>query len=142
MPTLAETQALFRNAVVTGDAAGVAPLLEVSREKRLAIHRRNYQSSLVHALLGKFPAVAWLTGTPFVTEAAASFVEQYPPERPCIAEYGETFPRFLSTLPGSDRTPYLEAFATLEWHIGHITIAVADQSVTLEQISIPAAERR
>ena len=78
MPTLAETQALFRNAVVTGDVAGVAPLLEVSREKRLAIHRRNYQSSLVHALLGKFPAVAWLTGTPFVTEAAASLCRAIP----------------------------------------------------------------
>lgn len=135
MSTLAETQALFRNAVVTGDVAGVAPLLEASRQRRLSIHRRNYQSSLVHALLGKFPALAWLTGTPFLTEAANAFVEQHPPDRPCIAEYGETFPKFLSTLPGADWTPYLGAFAMLEWHIGHITIAVAEQFLTLEQIS-------
>ncbi len=136
MPTLAETQALFRLAVVTGHATGVVPLLENNRQKRLAIHRRNYQSSLVHALLGKFPAVAWLAGTPFVTEAATSFVEQHPPQRPCIAEYGETFPRFLSTRPGAERTPYLEGFAALEWHIGHMTIAVTEQPITIEEISL------
>lgn len=134
MPTLADIQALFRSAVVTGDVGGASSLLD-DRHKRLAIHRRNYQSSLVQAILGKFRAVTWLAGEPFVTQGATSFVEEHPPQRPCIAEYGETFPRFLSMRPGAERMPYLQNFATLEWHIGHMTLAVPEAPLSTEEIS-------
>jgi hypothetical protein len=133
--TLAETQAMFRQAVVTGELTAAAALLGARVEKRIAIHRRNYQSSLVAALLGKFPAVAWLAGIPFVTEAAQSFIEQFPPQKPCIAEYGKTFPEFLSTRPGARRVPYLEKFADLEWQIGHKTIAVPEPHIAIDSIS-------
>lgn len=71
-----------------------------------------------------------------MTEAAVSFVQEYPPERPCIAEYGESFPRYLAMRPGAERMPYLKTVATLEWHIGHSTIAVAETPVTVDEVSL------
>jgi Putative DNA-binding domain len=137
VPPLADVQRRVRRAVVTGDAAGVEPLLAGGRRalKRLAIHHRHYETSLVTALLGKFPATAWLVGTPFLSEAAMRFVREHPPIAPCIAEYGERFPTFLSTCPGADRVPYLQGFAQLEWHLGHVAVAVDRTAVTIEDLS-------
>ena len=81
MPSLAEVQASMRRAVVAGEASTTA--LELTGgsdpQARLAIHRRHYEASLVTALLTKFPATVWLTGSPLVTEAARLFVRAHPP---------------------------------------------------------------
>src|SRR5262245_60629274 len=133
MPSLAETQLRMRRAVVDGDA-GIAPLLIGGRDpgQRLAIHRRHYRSSLVAAIRTKFPATAWLLGMPFLDEAAKQFVRQHPPAVPCIAEYGEEFPRFLSTYLDAARVPYLCSFAELEWHLGQVAIAVDQPALALD----------
>ena len=130
MSPLADIQLRIRNAVVKGEAADITPLLLGGQypAKRFAIHQRNYETSLVTALLTKFPATVWLVGTPFVTEAATRFVREQPPKAPCIAEYGEGFPRFLSTLAGSERVPYLSDFARLEWNVGQVSIAIDQPS--------------
>jgi hypothetical protein len=135
--SLADTQLSLRRAVVTGDPTGVVPLLVGGRdpEKRLAIHQRHYETSLVTALLDKFPATVWLAGSPFVSEAARHFVYEHPPHAPCIAEYGAEFPEFLSIRPAADRLPYLRAFAELEWRLGQVAVAIGRPSVALEQFS-------
>jgi hypothetical protein len=55
VPALADIQLFFRNAVVTGDVAGIRPLLSdgADPENGLGIHRRNYEVSLMTALLTK-----------------------------------------------------------------------------------------
>jgi len=137
MPSLAETQLRIRRAVVDGDTAGIAPLLIGGRDpgQRLAIHQRHYRSSLVAAIRTKFPATAWLLGMPFLDEAAKQFVRQQPPAAPCIAEYGEEFPRFLSTYLGGARVPFLCSFAELEWHLGQVAIAVDRPALALDAFS-------
>jgi hypothetical protein len=137
MPSLAETQLRIRRAVVDGDTAAIAPLLigGCDPERRLAIHQRHYRSSLVAAIRTKFPATAWLLGMPFLDEAAGQFVRQYPPAAPCIAEYGEEFPHFLSTYLGAARVPYLCPFAELEWHLGQVAIAVDQPALVLDAFS-------
>src|SRR5260370_9183453 len=102
MPTLAELQSGVRDAVIEGKSTGIASLLVGGRDgrKRLEIHSRHYETSLVDALVGKFPATGWLVGAPFVTETARHYVHQRPPDVPCIAEYGEEFPQFLAERPG------------------------------------------
>jgi hypothetical protein len=137
VPSLADTQARLRRAVVTGDTAGIGPDLVGGRypEERLAIHHRNYETSLVAALLGKFPATAWLVGTPFLTQAAERFVRERPPQAPCVAEYGEDFPAYLSRGPGAERVPYLQDFAQLEWHVGHVAVAVDFPCTTVGELS-------
>jgi hypothetical protein len=134
---LAETQARVRRAVVAGDPAGIVPMLVGGRDpaKRLAIHQRNYETSLVNALLGKFPATLWLVGSGFLTQAARDFVQLYPPRAPCIAEYGEEFPAYLETRPHADRVPYMRALAQLEWCVGHAAIAADRPALKLDEVA-------
>lgn len=140
MPSLAETQALVRQAVVAGDLTAVSPWLVggLDARTRLAIHQRHYESSLVTAILGKFPATGWLVGAPFVEQHARAYVHQQPPHAPCIAEYGADFPEFLSTQRGTERVPYLRAFGELEWIIGLVSIAVERTPVSVDRLSMLA----
>lgn len=143
MPTLVETQRRMRDAVVTRDAAGIAATLPGGLEaaRRFAIHRRNYETSLVTALLTKFPATVWLVGSRFVAEAAAQFIHEQPPKTPCISEYGDRFPQFLSALPGSERVPYLRDFATLEWQLVQASIAIDSPFLNAEDLWARAGGR-
>jgi hypothetical protein len=137
VPLLAEIQTGIRQAVVAGGEPPVAALLTGGQNplKRVQIHRRHYETSLVTALLGKFPATVWLVGSPFVTEAARHFIREYPPRKPCIAEYGEGFPECLSTRPAAERVPYLADFAQLEWQVGQVSIAVGQPAMPVDQLS-------
>ena len=137
MQTLTELQAGIRTAVVLGKDSAVAPWLVGGRDarKRLAIHHRHYHASLVSALLDRFPATVWLVGTTSVAEAARRFVENRPPTRPCIAEYGEDFPAFLSAERGAATLPYLRSFATLEWHLSRLSLAVTQPALSQGDLS-------
>ena len=138
MPTLSSIQSTFRDALVDSADHGITPWLISSGDpsKRLTIHKRNYEASLVKALLIKFPATQWLAGANFITDAATRFVHSHPPQAPCIAEYGEQFPMFLSECPAAERLAYLGAFATLEWHVGQAAIAVEEPAFEFETFSM------
>lgn len=133
MPSLADTQARVRQAVVESAFVPVTPLLTggATPAARLAIHRRHYHASLVDVLRGRFPAAAWLVGDQAVTTAAAAFVVAQPPRVFCMAEFGEGFPAFLASRPGLTHIAYLEDFATLEWHVGRVSVAVSSRPVNL-----------
>jgi Putative DNA-binding domain len=140
MPTLAETQLRFRDAVVQGETQHfdfLASLLVGGRspEKRLIVHQRNYRQSLVDALLNKFPATGWLLGMQLMTEAATRFIREYPPQAPCIAEFGFEFPSYLAQSPAAVRAPYVREFAELEWYVGKAAVAVSGPPVTPEELS-------
>lgn len=142
MPGLAEIQSLVRDAVIDGKTGAVETLLTGGGQPltRFEIHRRNYEASLVNALLEKFPACAWLAGTSFLSQAAMTYVHRYPPKAPCIAEYGGGFPQFLGECAGAERVPYLRAFAELEWCLGKVAIAVDEPGVPPEDFSAIAPE--
>jgi Putative DNA-binding domain len=145
MLTVAEIQLRFRNAVVHGDAQHVGSLASLlvggcSPEKRLIIHQRNYRQSLVDALLIRFPATGWLLGGRLLTEAAARFIRECPPQSPCIAEFGAEFLDFLSQCPVAERAPYVREFAELEWYVGKVAIAVGGTPVSGEELSSIATE--
>lgn len=137
MLPLADVQQRIRDAVVADDFRAAAPLLigGVDATRRLAIHRRHYEASLVAALMGRFPATGWLMGTTTIESAARVFVRAQPPTAPCIAEYGRDFPRFLAEQPGSERVPYLQAFADLDWHLGRLAVAVDLPAVTRDRVA-------
>ena len=143
MAALIEIQALVRRAMTSGTAdAELAPLLVGGRDarRRFAVHQRHYEASLVASLLDTFPATVWLAGSAFITEAARQFVRTHPPERPCIAEYGAGFPDFLSTCEGAARVPYLQDFATLEWHVGRVTLTADAVPFNVDDLSPLNAE--
>jgi hypothetical protein len=137
MQPLTELQNQMRRAVTGGDTSGIASMLAGSGrpEQRLMIHRRHYETSLVNALLQKFPATAWLVGTPLLSAAASQFVRVHPPANPCIAEYGEGFSGFLATMPGAANLPYIRSFAELELHLGQIAVATDEPAVKLADLT-------
>jgi Putative DNA-binding domain len=126
MPPLVELQSRFRAAMVTGDSAQTTALLVGGRDpqRRLAIHQRHYEASLVGTLLRRFPALVWLVGSRFVTDAAREFVHRRPPASPCLAEYGADFPGFVAARPAAEGLQYLRSFAELEWSLGEASLAV------------------
>ena len=123
--SLAEVQRQFRDALVTGDAAPVAPALVGGPDPlaRLAIHQRHYETSLVTSLVERFPATLWLLGSGPVIDAAREYVRRHPPARPCIAEFGEDFAAEVAATPIGRTLPYLREFAECDWHLGRIAIA-------------------
>lgn len=133
---LAEAQDAIRDFVVAGNGAtslrgvligGGDPLA------RLAIHRRHYRASMAAALRTRFPATAWLVGERAFAAAADVFVAS-PPAGPCMAEYGTEFPAFLGCRAGIN-APYLQAFATLEWLVGLVSLEVAEPVATIDAMA-------
>lgn len=122
---LADLQSDVAVAVIEGSLPASSSLLSGGDHpmRRLAIHSRHYAASLVRSLVERFAATVWLTGSEFVRAAATAFVREHPPTRPCIAEYGDGFPAYLASCAGT-RLPYLEQFATVDWHLGRLAIAV------------------
>jgi hypothetical protein len=136
MPSLADLQTRVRQAVTAWNPGPVSSLLVGGPDpvRRLAIHHRHYETSLVTAFREKFPATAWLVGGSRVTDAARAYVRSHPPQRPCIAEYGEDFPAFLARFDHGPDLPYLQAFAELEWHVAQASVAVDCPPVTWVEI--------
>ncbi len=134
---LADIQVRFRDALLSGDGSGIAPILVGGRapSMRLKVHQRHYEASLTSALLDKFPATGWLVGSAFLTEVAQQFVRSHPPKAPCIAEYGESFPAFLAEYPPAEGVPYLRSFSELEWHVGHVSVAIDLPSIPIASLS-------
>src|SRR5262249_57917802 len=132
----------LRGAVVDDKIAAIAPLLVGGRDaaQRVAIHARHYRASLTAAIRSKFPATAWLIGTPVLDTAAQEFVRKHSPAGPCIAEYGEQFPVFLSRHVGAARVPYLHSFAELDWHLGQVAIAIERPATARDAFSTLAID--
>src|SRR5262249_55350963 len=120
--SIAELQHQLRNAVTSGNGAPVVPALVGGRHaaKRLGIHHRHYTASLLTAIVGRFPATAWLVGPTRLEDAARQFVQEHPPTAPCIAEYGEAFPAFLGAWPATAGLTYVPTFAALDWNLGRL----------------------
>lgn len=126
MQSLADLQARFAHAVTMGARDVVAASLVGGADPlaRLDVHLRHYETSLTGALREKFPACAWLVGADLVNAAARLYVRARPPRQPCIVEYGADFPRLLAHHGRAAGLPYLESFATLEWNVGQVSIAI------------------
>src|SRR5687767_10854602 len=104
-------------ALARGIVAGTAP-------GWLRVHARHYETSLVRALVDRFPATAWLLGSEFLIGAARAYVGAHPPARPCLAEYGAGFPGFLERREDASAIPYVRDFAELEWRVGEVAVEV------------------
>ncbi|MBX9777045.1 MAG: DNA-binding domain-containing protein [Xanthobacteraceae bacterium] len=103
--------------------------------RRFLIHRRNYETSLIKAMMQKFPATAWLVGAADLMEAARVFVHASPPAEPCISQYGRDFPDFLSGTSLAAKLPYLRDFCELEWHLGRAAIAIDEPPVPISVLA-------
>jgi hypothetical protein len=137
MPSLADIQAAVARAVVGGWIEPFPAKLVggTDPDRRLSIHRRHYETSLVTALRQKLPATSWLAGQDLVAAGARAYVSLHPPRTPCIADYGDDFPAFLADFDRAARIPYLRSFAELELAVGRASIAIDSPPLTWTDIA-------
>jgi hypothetical protein len=90
---------------------------EIPPEARLRIYRNHAILSLTETLKATFPVVCRLVDERFFSYAAHEYIREVLPSRPCLAEYGESFPNFLATFPACRDLVYLADVARLEWAI-------------------------
>ena len=78
---------------------------------RFGVYRNNVAVSLIGALADTFPVTRELVGAPFFDAMARCFVAAEPPRSPVLAEYGNTFPDFVSTFPPAAGPEWLDTRA-------------------------------
>ncbi len=118
MPALRELQAAIGAAMLGGDARAAAQEIEpdgLAPEARLEIYRHHVLTTLTSALEATFPVVCRLVDRRFFAYAADTYLRAHPPTRPCLFEYGDTFPDFLAAFPPCRDLAYLPDVARLEW---------------------------
>jgi hypothetical protein len=82
--------------------------------RRFAIYRNNVVVSLVDALAAHFPVTQELVGEEFFRAMARCYVQENPPQRRVIPEYGDTFPDFIASFEPVATVSYLGDLARLE----------------------------
>jgi Putative DNA-binding domain len=120
MPTLRETQDLFRAALLGEPSPALVDLVEcdgLDPRGRLAVYRHHVFTTLTATLEAAFPVVCRLVDRRFFAYVADAFVRQHPPGGPCLDEYGSAFPEFLAAFEACKGLPYLPDVARLEWAI-------------------------
>lgn len=143
MRRLAELQQTLADAVIRGDPSRAASSMRGGNDPRarLEIHIRHYETSLVTALHMKFPATHWLVGSELIAAAARAYVHGRPPARPCIAEYGRHFPRFLAHFARTRGLPYLRMFAELELAAAETATAIELRPLVWRDVASAGSER-
>jgi len=120
MPTLRETQDLFREALLGEPEAKLAGLVEsdgLDPRARLAVYRHHVFTTLTATLEAAFPVVCQLVDRRFFAYVADGFIRLHPPGNPCLDEYGSAFAGFLDGFGACEGLPYLPDVARLEWAI-------------------------
>jgi hypothetical protein len=126
MLVLPELQSAFRAAVLDGKSRGLLREIDGNRigaAGALAIYRNHVRISLTAALRTTFPVVCKLVDERFFAFAAHAYIQAVPPETPCLAEYGASFPGFLASFAPCRGVPYLADVARLEWALNCARIA-------------------
>jgi hypothetical protein len=118
MPALRELQAAFLRAMLGPDEPQLLEAIVgdgLLPTARLQIYRHHVLTSLTDVLQATFPVICRLVDERFFRYAADAYIRQYPPEAPCLFEYGAPFPAFLATFPPCRDLVYLVDVARLEW---------------------------
>jgi hypothetical protein len=118
MPALRELQSAFLRAMFGPDEPELLETIVgdgLLPAARLQIYRHHVLTSLTDVLQATFPVICRLVDERFFRYAADAYIRQYPPEVPCLFEYGAHFPAFLAAFPPCRHLAYLADVARLEW---------------------------
>jgi hypothetical protein len=118
MLALRDLQAAFAAHLSGEDRPGLAAAVvgdTISGAARLRIHRHHVRRSLVEALASTFPTVQAIVGEAFFRTMAEGFILRELPVQPVLAEYGASFPVFVSYYGPAATLPYLADMAKLDW---------------------------
>lgn len=89
----------------------------IAPEARLRIYRNHAILTLTEALKATYPVVCRLVDERFFAYAAHEFIGDALPSKPCLSDYGDSFPEFLASFPPCSDLVYLADVARLEWAV-------------------------
>jgi hypothetical protein len=85
--------------------------------RRLDVYANAYFERILGALAGDFPALRSVLGEKEFRHLTAEYLARHPSRTTNIDEVGQSLPAFLKTHPLSDKNPFLEDLARLEWEL-------------------------
>jgi len=141
MPSLAETQTLFRQAVAGGSNDALMALLTAPADpaERLDIYRRHFRESFRRHLRGRYPTLEWLVGTETMVGFADALLAQHPPRSPSLADYGEPLAEVVGATR-EQRPAWLADIARLDWHLGRIAVSTERPGLAIGALAALAPE--
>ncbi len=110
--------------------------------QRVGIYYNSVHGILLQYLQSLYPVCLQLLGDAFFTQASDRFVDQHPPTRPFLAEYGAGFADFLAQIPTLQTLPWLADVARLEWARQEAWHAVNQPAADFAQLATLAAEQQ
>lgn len=118
--SLPELQHRFIAAIFNRDQREAAALLVKSHGKldaaqRVGIYRNSVHGILWQYLESLYPVCQQLLGAEFFEAASDRYIDQQPPTRPFLAEYGAGFADFLAAHPALQQMLWIADVARLEW---------------------------
>jgi hypothetical protein len=139
MSALRDTQVAWRAALLGGHEpsafAGVAGD-GLAPQARVAIYRHHVAASLTDLLESVYPVVCRLVDPRFFRYAADRFIAAHPPAGPCLFEYGEAVPEFLTRFEPCRALDWLPDVARLEWALHRACFA--DDATPLDPRALAA----
>lgn len=117
---LPELQHDFINAIFDPNqraaaAARVKPHGALDAAQRVGIYRNSVHGILWQYLGSLYPVCQQLVGETFFEAVCDQYIDQSPPTRPFLAEYGDGFAAFLRQHPSLTEMPWIADVARLEW---------------------------
>lgn len=118
--SLPELQHRLMGAIFDRDKREAAAVLvkahgALDAAQRVGIYRNSVHGILLQYLGSLYPVCQQLLGEAFFEAACDRYVDQSPPTRPFLAEYGDGFTAFLLQHPALASMPWIADVAQLEW---------------------------
>ncbi|SEA87066.1 hypothetical protein SAMN05660964_02683 [Thiothrix caldifontis] len=145
--SLPELQHHFITAIFNRDQRDAAALLVKSHGKldaaqRVGIYRNSVHGILWQYLESLYPVCQQLLGAEFFEAASDCYVDQQPPTRPFLAEYGAGFADFLAAHPALQQMLWIADVARLEWARHQAWNAVNQAAADFSQLAnVDAAQQ-
>lgn len=143
MSSLRELQERFQRAVVEGDDAVLAEIVDTSKEKRevlLGVYRNAYVLRLAEFLANDYEKLHALLGDDQFGDMARAYIAAHPSRTPNARWFGQKLPEFLGETAPYSATPLLADLATLERALNDTFDARDAEALALEDMAAIAPE--
>lgn len=138
MSGLAELQARFQRAVVDGDDAVLAEILDTSKEKRdvlLGVYRNAYVARLIEFLEHDYEKLSAYLGEAQFEEMARAYIRAHPSHTPNARWYGAALPGFLERTAPYSESAQLADLAALEQALNDVFDAAEAPALELADLA-------
>lgn len=142
-PSLAQIQASFQRALMTGDDAILGEIVDSPRERRevlLGVYQNAYIMRLIGFVKADYPALAAYVGTEAIERIGRAYFASHPSRDPNARWASGNLPEFLSEDPRYAATPTLADLARLERALANAFDAMDCDVLRLEHLAAVAPE--